>query len=354
MKIAANRIESFIAKPDPRCRAVLVYGPDDGLVRERIEALIEAVAGSRNDPFRISRLDARTLEEDQARIADEAAALSLGGGRRVVHVAQATDRLGAVLKELLATSSGDDDDGGDDSAFIVVEAGELGPRSSLRRLFEEQSTAAALACYLDEGPRLTRVIEETLKQQGVKVTDAALDYLTDHLGADRKMTRAETEKLAIYVGEGGEVDLDAAMTCVCDQAARGLDDLVFAASGGRQGELDRILQRLFFEGTNAITVLRAAARHFQRLHFASGMISEGESLDNAMAALRPRVFYKHVPAFRSQLSRWPPTRIASALEILLDAERACKTTGAPAPAICARALMRISHAAGTARTAAGG
>lgn len=348
MKIAANRIDGFIAKPDPACRAALIYGPDDGLVRERAETLIETIAGSRDDPFRVSRLDARTLDADPARLGDEAASLSLGGGRRVVHVDHATDRLAEALKEILGSAGQD----GDAMAFVVVEAGELGPRSDLRRLFEVKSAAVAvLPCYLDEGPGLRRIINQTLEKHGVKATGAALDYLTDHLGADRKMTRAETEKLALYVGKGGEADLDAAMACVGDSAARGLDDLVFAAAGGRQRDLDRILQRLFFEGTGAITVLRAANLHFQRLHFASGMITGGASPDSAMGALRPKVFFKFVPAFRSQLGRWPPGRIASALEILLDAERACKTTGAPAAAICGRALMRIAHAAGGARTA---
>ncbi|MEE8516947.1 MAG: DNA polymerase III subunit delta [Alphaproteobacteria bacterium] len=349
MKIAANRIDGFIRKPDPQCRTALVYGPDDGLVRERVETLIEAVAGSRDDPFRVSRIDARTLDEDPTRLADEAASLSLGGGRRVVHVDHATDRLAAALKDLPGGL-----EHGDGMAFVVVEAGELGPRSPLRRLFEENSAAAALPCYLDEGPGLTRIIKESLEKQGVKATDAALDYLTDHLGADRKMTRAEIEKLALYVDKGGEADLETAMACVGDSAARGLDDLVFAAAGGRQRDLDRILQRLFFEGTGAITVLRAANRHFQRLHYVTGMITGGASPDSAMGALRPKVFYKHAPAFRSQLGGWPADRIASALEILLDAERACKTTGAPAAAICARALMRIAHAAGSARMAGAG
>ncbi len=347
MKIAANRIDGFIRKPEPGCRAALIYGPDDGLVRERTDTLIEAVAGSSDDPFRISHIDARTLDAEPSRLADETASLSLGGGRRVVHVDHATDRLAAALKETLA--SFEDRDG---MAFVVVEAGELGPRSPLRRLFEEKSTAVAvLPCYLDDGPGLTRIIIETLEKQGVTATAAALDYLTGHLGADRKLTRAETEKLAIYVGQGGEADLDDAMACVGDSAARGLDDLVFAAASGRQRDLDRILQRLFFEGANAITVLRAANRHFQRLHYVSGMITGGASPDNAMGALRPRVFFKFAPAFRSQLGSWPARRIASALEILLDAERACKTTGAPAAAICSRALMRIAHAAGSGRTA---
>ncbi|MCW9040250.1 MAG: DNA polymerase III subunit delta, partial [Rhodospirillales bacterium] len=44
MKIAAARIDAFVARPDPATRAVLIYGPDTGLVRERTTNLITAVA----------------------------------------------------------------------------------------------------------------------------------------------------------------------------------------------------------------------------------------------------------------------------------------------------------------------
>ena len=40
--IKAADVDRFIAKPDPRMPIVLVYGPDAGLVRERVDALAAA------------------------------------------------------------------------------------------------------------------------------------------------------------------------------------------------------------------------------------------------------------------------------------------------------------------------
>ncbi len=77
MKIAAGRIDGFVKKPAPGIHAVLVYGPDSGLVTERAEVLIEAVAGTLDDAFRISEIGAGGLRDDPARLRDEAAALAL-------------------------------------------------------------------------------------------------------------------------------------------------------------------------------------------------------------------------------------------------------------------------------------
>src|SRR3546814_16665914 len=88
-------------------------------------------------------------------------------------------------------------------ALIVVEAGELPARSALRKVFEDAKTAAAIACYVEEGDQLEAFIARTLAGQGVKVEQDALDLLAARLGGDRMATRNDVEKLALYVCKGG-------------------------------------------------------------------------------------------------------------------------------------------------------
>ena len=62
---------------------------------------------------------AAVLAADPARLADEAAQLSLGGGRRVVRVRAAGDAHAKLLAEFLERTPCE--------ALVVVEAGELSP-----------------------------------------------------------------------------------------------------------------------------------------------------------------------------------------------------------------------------------
>ena len=64
MKFSASQADRFVRAPDPNIRAVLVYGPDAGLVRERAEAIARAVAPELSDPFRVTNLSARQLVDD--------------------------------------------------------------------------------------------------------------------------------------------------------------------------------------------------------------------------------------------------------------------------------------------------
>ena len=77
-------IESFISRPDPRRPSALVFGPDAGLVRERVDALVKAAVDDPTDPFALARLDGDALADEPGRLFEEAHTFPLFGGRRAV------------------------------------------------------------------------------------------------------------------------------------------------------------------------------------------------------------------------------------------------------------------------------
>lgn len=338
VKITTGRADSFCRKPDPNLRAVLVYGPDSGLVRERAENLVKAAAGSLDDPFRTREITLADIKDDPALLRDEANALSLSGGRRALRLRNASDSLASVFEELLA-------DAVTGGALVVLEAGNLTPRSSLRLLFEENAAAAAVPCYLDDESTLTDVIESSLRQRGLSIAPDALEFLASQLGGDRMVTRSELDKLALYVADQKTVTLEDAEACVGDSSERGIDDLAAAMTAGDQTLVDRTYARVLHEGANPIQVLRLIQRHFDRMHLVAGKSAAGGNLDAIIKTPRPPVFYKAVAPFKSALRQWSVGKIGQAMELLLKAEMDCKTTGMPSELICARVLMQITAAA---------
>ncbi|MEQ8194506.1 MAG: DNA polymerase III subunit delta [Rhodospirillales bacterium] len=337
MKIAPRQVESFLARPDSGVHAVLIYGPDQGLARERAERLIASVIKDTNDPFLLTTLAGAALRQDPALLSDEAAALSFSQERRVIRVRDATDGLAKIFSDFLDDPKGD--------SFIIVEAGELGPRSTLRKTFEQADAAAALACYADDNRQLAHVIEETLGRYKIRVSREAMAYLLERLGADRMITRGELEKLALYMNEGTTVGLEDARACIDDSAAVSLDAVVYAACSGDHAALDVELRRVYAEGTHPVQILRALARHLQRLQLANALVRGGQTVDQAMKAMRPPILFMFADRFRYQVSLWPAGRLADAVDIVLEAEMQCKTTGVPAEALCGRTLMRITQGA---------
>jgi DNA polymerase-3 subunit delta len=335
MKLDARRFPAFVKDPGS-CRVVLLHGEDAGLIRDRAEALVCSIAGGLDDPFRVAELTRETAD----RLAEEASALSLMGGRRVVRVRDVTDAVTDRVKAVLA---------GNAPALVVLEAPGLASRSRLRTAVEAAADAAALACYPETGRDLEQTIRTTLAEAGVTADTEALTWLASQLGADRASTRREMEKLALYAGPGGRVDLDAAMACVGDLAGLSLDDALFAATEGDVATADRALELAMAEGAAPVGVLRAAMLHLQRLHRARLAMDEtGAGAADATRLARPPVFFKRSPAFTRALGLWPSPTLSGALAFLSDAERACKRTGAPDLSLCRNAVLTL------ARRAAGG
>jgi DNA polymerase III subunit delta len=337
MKIAPRRVAAFLARPDPEIRALLLYGSDAGLARERADGLARSVCPDLRDPFRIAELGGAALLGDPARLADEAAQLSLVGGRRVVRVRDAGDAHARVFAGFLGKMPGD--------ALIVVEAAELAGSSALRRAFDAAPHAAAIGCYPDAPRDRAQVIREMLLAHRVTASREAAQYLVDHLGEDRLATRSELEKLALYVGDGGRVELDDALAVVGDSAALELDDAVMAAADGVAARLDRALDRAFQQGESPVAVVRAVMRHLQRLHAMAARLGVSGLVDEVMRSARPAIFFKHQDSVRHQLGIWSEPALRSALARLTEAEIGIKTTGMPAETLCRDALLAVVRAA---------
>src|SRR5919197_476786 len=168
MRIEARQVEAFIRKPDPRIRGVVVYGNDDGLVAERALALAKTVCEDLKAPFRVVDISGDVLKNDPARLADEFSALSLMGGRRVIRVRPAGEETTTALENLVEAAAGD--------ALIVVEGGNLTPRSGLRTLAETEACLAALPCYMDNEAALEGLVESAARAQGLSVDPDALEW----------------------------------------------------------------------------------------------------------------------------------------------------------------------------------
>ncbi|NQV80299.1 MAG: DNA polymerase III subunit delta [Alphaproteobacteria bacterium] len=338
MKVSAREANGFIRKPPSNVLAVLVYGPDGGLVRERGRALVRSVLGDNDDPFRFLELDSGKISDDPARIIDESASMSLTGDSRVVLVRQADEGVVNAFEPILDLDRSE--------AFFVVEAGDLGPRSSLRKAFEGAKSGAAIPCYVDDAEAVTGLIRQTVKEAGLKIDPAAVDDLIVRLGSDRLITRGEIQKLVLFKGaDGGTITADDVEQSVGDVGAVSMDEVAMATASGNVARLDDALQRAYREGVATVAVVRAVGRHLQRLMLAAADHQKGMPAKAAMAKLRPPVFFKQQNEFSAQLQRWTPATLGRALQIVMEAELDCKTTGLPDAALLERALIRIAAAA---------
>lgn len=355
--LKGRAIEDFLRRGAGAGSAVLLYGPDQGLARERAEALARRLVADFTDPFNYIELGEADLKSEPGRLADEAAALSFAGGARVVRHRASGEAASPAVKTLVDLL-----DCGrlKSNALVLIEAGELSPRSGLRLLFEKSPSAVALPCYVD-GPRETRALAAAMAaEEALSFDEDALDLLVSLLGEDRALSRSEIAKLVLYKGlksqrsGPGRISPADVRAILVDSAGDASDDAAGAAADGAAGPLARALFRSAAAGASPIALLRTLWRAFSRLKEAQMLVEAGASPAEAMKKLRPPVFFAEERAFAERLRRWSVLKIDAALDLIGAAELEAKTSGAPQREIAERAAFALAAMADAGARTGGG
>jgi DNA polymerase-3 subunit delta len=333
MIVKSHDADRFVAKPPNGLLTALVFGPDAGLVHERADVLAKGVVEDMSDAFRVAELDENTLSSDPARIFDEAAAISMLGGRRVVRVRGAGNAHAKLFERFLDERMGD--------ALVVVEAGDLAKNSTLRMVFEK-SDAAAIQCYSDSAEGVAALVRNALKAEGIAISAEALDDAVSRMASDRGVTRRKIEKLALYAHGQKSVSLHDVRAAMGDESEARAEEVCDAAGEGDMKRLDLALSRVWAEEISPVVVARKALGHFQRVLSVKLAASRGESVEGAMKKGWPQIHFLRAASFKMQVARWNEDKLGEALDLLLETEALCKTTAVPAEAVLGRALMNVA------------
>lgn len=336
MKLAAAQITGFLQNPPPAVRVILIFGPDTGLVSERAEALADKLVKDKHDPFAVSQLTGAMVNDDPARLYDEAAAMTLGGGRRLIRVQSALDSNAAALARFIADPPLCD-------SIILMEGGDLDKRSKLRAACEGASPlTAGIPCYVDDAVGRQKTISAMLQEEKLVASRDVIRQLADILPPDRLALRSEVNKLALYCKGQNEVTLEDVQAIIADAGGAEIDDLVQAAASGDPKRAATLLDHLLAEQTSPVALLRGMQRHLMRLQLARAHMTNGASAGEAMKKLSPPVFWKLVEPMTKQLNRWSLERLELRLTQLAEAEAACKRTGTPDTALVSQIFLSMA------------
>ena len=286
--------------------AVLIYGPDAGLVDELCDRALEKL---KIDKDNLLALDAGDLRDKQDAVFAESCSPSMFGGRKAVIIADAGDSDTKIISDLVTSTSL--------CATIIVTAGDLRV-GSLRKLFDEGKSIAAIACYTDDSKTLEVLIHKELSAQaGIRqVTPDAMSYMLSHMGGDRGITRSFLQKIAIYVSDKHVVELEDVEKCLPDTSATSADDYMYSLTAGHINQTMVALDRLIYSGADANMLVRMLYIHFSKLLTA---VTDGQ--------LPKNLFWKVADKFRSAMKIWPENEIVNVLSKLNDLEKLCRTNG---------------------------
>lgn len=333
MIFKALQVENFIKKADAKIKAILVFGPNDGLVLDSVKRIARSICSDLNDAFRVADLSGESVLEDVGKLYAEYNGQSLVGGRRVVIVREISNQLTKEIRKMLDDSKSDN--------LLLMYASNFNKKSPLVQLAESSDDMACYACYDDKNADVYNMLKTT----GLTFNPDAIEFLCARLSNDRMINMSEIEKLKTYMGEAKNVTIDIIAKVISDQSNSSSEDICYAAMGGDKNSAVKLFAKYVAEGNEPVPLIKAMERHVMRLLDCAAKTEKGNSIEKVVSSLTPKLMYYREEAFKSQLRKWRRDKIFSVLDLLYDTEKSCKTTGMPEDEIVERMLLRVASAA---------
>ena len=166
----------------------LVYGPNEGLVRNIIQSLSSMFKNNESADEVV--LSPKTLEEEPNKIVDEIQTLSMFSAKKIIHVDAIKDKHSSIIEDIQNIEF--------ENAILILKSDNLTKSSKLRKLFDSSKNIFSIPCYEDDTKSIMNLVQNFIQHSNLKLDREIKNYLVQFLSNDRSLNQKELEKIYLY------------------------------------------------------------------------------------------------------------------------------------------------------------
>lgn len=332
---AKGTIGRMLDRPDAEIRFYLFFGQDDSQSRVYAARLLKGL-----DAEKVA-ISAAAIKSDPAVLADEAAAIGLFGGKRLLWIDPAGEDIVAGVEALLQAAA-------PESAVVAI-AGDLKKSSALRKLAEANKAALAQISYMPEARDLDRIIDELARSEGLVLQPGMATKIAALCGNDRAVLAQELSKFATYLDASPaaprQLDSNALEAVGAGLAESGFNALADLALGGDLEGLSEAFETGAFGDGEVVSLVRSVQRRLLMVAPIRARIDSGEAPGAVMASMGKALFWKDKEVVGRIVAKWDSPGLARVAARLGKLERELMLGDAPRVEAIAEELTAIARAA---------
>jgi DNA polymerase-3 subunit delta len=301
MKVANNQLDNYIRDSLSKNLSALLYGVDEGVIFERKQNIIKAVLGENFDDLHLIEYQFKDIADNFHTVIDEANGFSLIPGRKLLIIYAAKDTIVNELAGYFDMLKSD--------SFLLVVADDLKAGGKLRKFYEAEKNIVSIPCYIDDEQSLKNIIISDLKQDGYQIPYDLAAFIASEFYGNRQVLRSELVKLKNYMGDNKNITFEDVEQIITGSKEKNLQDFANKIANLEISNLLNLLEVNKKNGVNSITLCRVLINYFTRLNTAAAYRSQDMTNSDAVAKLRPPVFFKQKSLMIQHLSKWSNDKI---------------------------------------------
>lgn len=347
MKRQGRQAESFCRKPEPGVYAALIFGKPGAPVSEFAEQLAARWMKAGDPVLDLKRIPPEEAKASPESIEEGLFSQSLFGGASLLQCTIARETEARPFLDVLDLLEKDDEP---PAGRLLIVAGDLSPRSTIRKKFEGLKSATTLQMFERSDRDFEIWVQDHLAEAKIECETDASGLLVQTLMHDQSLAATEIDKLALYAdGLGRPINSeDVRSLIVLEDQSSGFD-LVDLALDGDQKTLSALLQEQLREASSAIPILIGLNNQVKRLIRAHELSATGVQGMAIGQKLTPRIFDRQWPAFERRMAGWSPERLFALQGRIEEVDTQCRRAASPQEALVRRLLMDVAQVAAAGR-----
>jgi len=318
VKSVKGSIGRSVDEPDPKVRFYLFHGTDESQSSALGDRLVTALKANKH------ALAGGSLRGDPALLADEAGAIDMFGGSKVIWIQPAGEEIVSAVEALL--------DAGACENPVVAITGKLGKTSGLLKLADAHPLALSHVSYELDARDAERLVADLARTEGLRAQPGVAARIALGCGNDRRMIAQELAKLALYLDASPNAPKDLgpdALDAVGADMAGDFSSVGDLALGGDVRGLSEALSRMDSGGKDSIPIVRSLQRRLQMLAPIRARVDSGERAQAVMTSMGKALFWKDKPLVERMIGLWDSAGLARVSERAGALERRLMRGDAP-------------------------
>lgn len=331
MKIKPFETNNFIDSVTPFKNPILLYGPDDGLILNRTSRIVKSFLGKDYNKSAIVSFDFKDKKSlDLLNVLNTSSLLS---EKEVLKIYNTDDKIINILNL-------DNEFNGSDNLLIIINAGDLLPRSKLRKYFEEKKDFAVIPCYKTDLPQLKEMIIKFALKNNLEIEDAAIEYLCASLGQDYQIILNELDKLILLNKK--KISYDMIKNLITLNKSLPFEDLIFSCFEGNKQKFTKKFNEVIDDYYTATSFIFATKNLLLIIGKAINFYNK-KNIDQVVLKYMPKYLFKKKYVFQDIVKNTKNDNILKCLNIIGEVELKIRESQYLYKIILHRAMLNISQ-----------
>ena len=269
----------------------LFYGDNEGLKEEAIKSLFE-----KNYLNKIHRYEEKEILDNSDNFFNSVLTKSFFDNEKLIIINRATDKIRGVIEELIEKNP-------EDTQFIL-NSKNLEKKSTLRKLFEKEKSIICVPFYEDNNQTLNSIISLFFRNKKIPISQQLINVLIERSRGDRKNLNNELEKIENFSFNKKNLNIQEIikLTNLADNYSA--SELVDHSLAKNTRKTVTILNENNYSDEDNIIIIRTLLAKLKRLVKIYELVSEKNTIEQAISTYKPPIFWKDKPLVIQQIRSW--------------------------------------------------